>query len=170
MDTIDKKTVIGQVIVKPTSALAVTETYIGGPQVPNTTEWRHVSDTVATYNITPKISLAGNYDYGQDKQSGATVQWQGVAGYARLQPSSWFAISPRFEYYNDRDGFTSGMAQKIKEFTVTGELKHKDGFLMRLEYRHDFSDIPFWLKNNRFIDHQDTFTIGVLYSLSSRGI
>ncbi len=98
------------------------------------------------------------------------MKWQGVAGYARYQPTAWFAISPRGEFFNDRDGFTSGQAQKIKEITVTGELKHKDGFLMRLEYRHDFSDIPFWLKNNRYRDRQDTLTIGVLYSFSTKGV
>src|SRR5437867_11314777 len=76
---IDKKTVIGQVIVKPIPALGLTETYIGGPQLPNTQDWRHVSDTVATYNVTSKLSLAGNYDYGHDKESSATVRWQGEA-------------------------------------------------------------------------------------------
>jgi len=167
--TIDKKTVIGQVIVKPTSALAVTETYIGGPQVPNTTEWRHVSDTVATYNITPKISLAGNYDYGQDKESGAKVRWQGVAGDAKFQANDWFALAPRWEYYDDEHGFTSGAAQKIKEFTITGELKHKDGVIARLEYRHDYSDIPFFVKNtSTFKDHQDTFTVGLIYAFSTK--
>src|SRR5437879_2703487 len=72
--TIDKKTFIGQVNVKPTSALALTTTYIGGPQVPNTTDWRHVSDTVATYSLTPKLTLAGDYAYGGQKQRGSTVK------------------------------------------------------------------------------------------------
>jgi len=164
---IDKKTVIGQVTVKPTSALAFTETYIGGPQLPNTTDWRHVSDTVGTYNITSKIAVSGNYDYGQDKQSGATVKWQGVAGYARFQPTDWFALAPRWEYYDDEQGFTSGAAQKMKEFTFTSEFKHKDGVIARLEYRYDYSDIPFYLKNSRFSNHQNTFTVGLLYAFSS---
>ena len=167
--TIDKKTFIGQVTVKPISKLTATETYIGGPQIPNTTDWRHVSDTVATYSLTPKLSLAGNYDYGRDKESGATVRWQGVAAYAKFQANDWFALAPRWEYYNDEHGFTTGAAQKIKEFTITGEFKHKDGVLARLEYRHDYSDIPFFLKNaNRFSDHQDTFTIGLLYAFSTK--
>ncbi len=167
--TIDKKTVIGQATVKPISKLAVTETYIGGPQVPNTTEWRHVSDTVATYNLTSKLTLAGNYDYGRDNESGATVRWQGVAGYARLQANDWFALAPRWEYYNDEHGFTSGAAQKIKEFTITSEFRHKDGIIARLEYRHDYSDIPFFVKNtNRFSDRQNTFTVGLLYAFSTK--
>ena len=170
VDNNQRKTVGGQVAVKPFKSLAVSETYLGGAEQTGTNAWRHLSDTVATYTLTPKLSFAGNYDYGQDKQSDAVVKWQGVAGYARYQPTAWFAISPRGEFFNDRDGFTSGQAQKIKEVTVTGELKHKDGFLMRLEYRHDFSDIPFWLKNNRYGDRQDTLTIGVLYSFSTKGI
>ena len=167
--TIDKKTVIGQVTVKPTSALAFTETYIGGPQLPNTTDWRHVSDTVGTYNVTSKLNVAGNYDYGQDKESGATVRWQGVAGYAKYQANDWFALTPRWEYYDDEHGFTSGAAQKMKEVTITGELKHKDGVVARLEYRHDYSDIPFFVKNSStFKDHQDTFTVGLIYAFSTK--
>ena len=166
--TIDKKTVIGQVTVKPISKLTATETYIGGPQIPNTTDWRHVSDTVATYSLTPKLSLAGNYDYGRDKESGATVRWKGVAGYGKFQANDWFALVPRWEYYDDEHGFTSGAAQKMKEFTITSEFKHKDGVLARLEYRHDYSDIPFFLKNNRFSDHQDTFTVGLIYAFSTK--
>src|SRR5437016_7912170 len=98
---IDKKTVIGQVTVKPISKLTATETYIGGPQIPNTTDWRHVSDTVATYSLTPKLTLAGNYDYGRDKESGATVRWQGVAGYGKVQATDWLLRVPRWEYYGD---------------------------------------------------------------------
>jgi Putative beta-barrel porin-2, OmpL-like. bbp2 len=81
-----------------------------------------------------------------------------------------FAITPRLEYYNDPEGFTSGAAQKLKEFTLTGEARSKDGFIFRAEYRRDWSDIPFFLNNNRFIDHQNTFAIGVIYALSSKGI
>jgi hypothetical protein len=50
----------------------------------------------------------------------------GFAGYARFQPTGWFALTPRAEIYNDSEGFTSGMAQKLKEVTVTGELKSKE--------------------------------------------
>ena len=166
--TMDKKTVIGQVTLKPISAFTFSETYIGGPEEPNHDTWRHVSDTIATFNLNSKVSLAGNYDYGTDKESGAVVRWQGVAAYARLQPNSWFALSPRWEYYNDEQGFTSGAAQKIKEFTITTEFKHKDGVIARLEYRHDYSDIPYFLKNDRFQDHQDTFTVGLIYAFSTK--
>ena len=55
--------------------------------------------------------------------------------------------------------FITGMAQTIKEFTLTGELKSKDGVIFRLEYRHDFSDIIFFAKNaSRPSKQQNTFT------------
>jgi len=165
-----KKTVAGQVAVKPIKNLTVTETYIGGAEQVDTEAWRTLADTVATYTVTPKLSVAGNYDYGQDKQSDARVKWQGVAGYARYQPNAWLAVTPRLEWYDDPQGFTSGAAQKLKEFTLTGEAKSKDGFSLWLEFRRDWSDIPFFLQNNRFTDHQNTFAIGVIYALSSKGI
>src|SRR5438034_1460398 len=67
---IDKKTGIGQITVKPTSKFSATETYIFGPQAPNTTKWRQVTDTVATYSLTPKLSLAGNYDRSEERRVG----------------------------------------------------------------------------------------------------
>jgi Putative beta-barrel porin-2, OmpL-like. bbp2 len=164
------KTVAVQATVKPLPALTIAETYIAGPeQTDDNADWRHVSDTVATFTVTPKVSLAANYDYGQDKESGATVKWQGIAGYLRFQPTAWFALSPRAEYYNDRDGFTTGMAQKLKEFTLTAEVKPKDGMIMRLEYRRDVSDIGFFLKNAaENSPHQNTFTIGFIYAFSTK--
>jgi hypothetical protein len=169
VDNNSGKTVAGQVAFKATPALTITETYIGGPEPPNdNTEWRQVSDTVATFTLSPQVSIAGNYDYGQDKESGATVKWQGVAGYVKFQPTDWFALTPRGEYYNDREGFTSGQAQKLKEFTLTGELKHKDGVLMRLEYRRDMSDVPFFLKNKDLSKDQNTFTVGVIYAFNTK--
>jgi hypothetical protein len=170
VDNNTAKTVAVAATLKPSSALTIVENYIGGPEQTNDNQdWRHVSDTVVTYTLTPKVSLAGNYDFGRDKQSGATVKWQGVAGYVRLQPTAWFALSPRAEYYNDSEGFTSGMAQKIKEVTVTGELKSKEGMLFRLEYRHDFSDIGFFLKDvGTHSQNQNTFTAALIYAFSTK--
>ena len=61
------------------------------------------------------------------------------------------------------------LAQKVKEGTVTAELKHKDGVTMRIEYRRDFSDKRFFLKDaSDFIKNQDTFTVGFFYAFSSK--
>jgi hypothetical protein len=169
LDNNTGKSVAVQATVKPVSALAISETYMAGPEQPrDNQDWRHVWDTVATYTLTQKVSLIGNYDYGRDKQSGATVTWQGLAGYLRLQPVGWFALSPRAEFYKDPEGFTTGMAQTLKEVTVTGELKGKDGVLFRVEYRHDFSDIPFFLDGAGHSKRQNTLTGGLIYAFSTK--
>ncbi len=164
------KTVGGELTYKPNANLALITNYTGGPETNNDNKpWRHLSDNIVTYTVNKQVSLAANYDYGQDKVSGATVKWQGVAGYVRLQPTDWFALSPRVEYYNDRDGFTTGVAQKVKEATVTAEFKSKDGFIMRLEYRGDFSDIPYFLKNTaEQVKKQNTVTFGFIYAFTTK--
>ena len=64
----------------------------------------------------------------------------------------------------DRD-----LQQKLKEVTITGEFKHKDGVVLRLEYRGDFSDTPFYLKSGSALGkNQSTFTIGMIYAFSTK--
>ena len=164
------KTVAGSIAIKPTTAVSIVENYIAGPeQNGDNSDWRQLSDTVVSYTAAKVVSAAVNYDYGRETVAGSGVRWQGVAGNLRIQPNAWFAFTPRAEYYDDRDGFTTGLAQKVKEITLTGETKHKDGVLMRIEYRRDFSDVPFFVKRATGTNkNQDTFTVGFVYAFSSK--
>ena len=99
VDNNSAKTVGVQATLKPSAALTIAQSYMGGPEQPNdNADWRHLVDTVITYTATPTVSLAMNYDYGRDTVAGSPVTWQGVAGYLRYQPKPWFAITPRVEY------------------------------------------------------------------------
>ncbi len=164
------KSVGGSVTLKPTGALTIIENVMFGPeQNADNNDWRKLSDTILTYTATKTLTLAANYDYGRDTVSGAAVSWQGVAGYVRYQPKDWFALSPRAEWYRDRDGFTTGTAQTLKEITLTAEVKPKDGVMMRVEYRGDASDVPFFIKNaTNLKKNQNTFTIGFVYAFSTK--
>ena len=164
------KTVGGQVMIKPNANLMFMTNYTGGPEQSNdNADWRHLSDSIVTYSMNNRMSLALNYDYGQDKVAGSTVKWQGVAGYLKYQATDRFALIPRVEYFDDRDGFSTGTAQKVKEATLTAEFKHKDGVIMRLEYRGDFSDVPFFLKNTtEAVKNQSTVTVGFVYAFSTK--
>ena len=71
-------------------------------------------------------------------------RWVGVAGAARFAVNSWFALAPRMEWFNDADGFATGAVQKLKEVTMTAEVKWKEGILSRLEYRRDWSNTSFF--------------------------
>ena len=166
-----RKTYGVMLALKPTSKLSIVENYMGGPEQPNDDhDWRHLYDTTVTYTFNPTVSVMANYDYGHDRIAGANVHWQGIATYLRLQANKWLAFTPRFEWYDDHDGFTTGAPQTVKEITLTSEHKIGNGLLTRLEYRRDFSDKLFFPKQfDRVVRAQSTITFGIVYAFSSKG-
>ena len=164
------KTFGAQALLKPTSPLMVTLNYMSGPeQTDNTDDWRHLFDATLMYTVNDVFSVMGNVDYGQDTVAGVDVSWKGVGLYAKAQANPMFALIPRFEFYDDSDGgFTTGAAQKVKEFTMTAEVKHTQGLMMRLEFRRDWSDVDFFTKDDSPRDNQNTFSVGWVYAFSSR--
>ena len=156
-----------QAVLNPTKKLNIVQNYMAGPEQNNdTNEWRHLWDTTVTYTFSPSFSMMANYDYGMDRQLGSRVRWQGIAGYARVQVTPWFAVSPRLEWYGDPQGFTTSLAQNVKEATFTTEFKVKDSLLLRAEYRQDWSNRPFFERHdNSLSKNQQTATIGIVYIL-----
>ncbi len=134
----------------PNAHFSLTSNYMFGPEkIGSNRGYRHLSDTTATIKVNRQAAFMVNYDYGVDLMGrGGRRRWTGVAGYARLSPRRWFAFVPRLEWFNDADGFTTGVAQKLKETTLTAEFKMKEGLLTRLEYRRDWSDRRFFDRGN----------------------
>src|SRR5262249_29902117 len=170
VDNNTAKTLGIQAVVKPTTKLTVVGNYMAGPeQTANNEDWRHLWDTTVTYTVNDKVSLMGNYDYGSDRILGTSVHWQGFAGYFRVQANKWLAFSPRFEWYDDHDGFTTGTRQTVKDFTITSEHKISNGLITRLEYRKDFSDTNYFIKPvDRLVKAQSTLSFGLVYAFSSK--
>jgi hypothetical protein len=98
-------------------------------------------------------------------QSSAPSHVAGGAGYARYQWTRRNAVAGRAEYFSDRDALFSGTSQALKEFTETYEYKVADGLLTRIEYRRDWSNVPFFLttKVGVLSSHQDTLTVGMVW-------
>jgi Putative beta-barrel porin-2, OmpL-like. bbp2 len=105
-------------------------------------------DTVATFNVTSALSLVASYDWGKQDASSATAggDWDGVAAYVNYQLSSQWRVSLRGEYFDDKDGFMTGVAQKLKEGTVTFGYDPVSDFELRLEGRYDSSNEPGFVK------------------------
>jgi hypothetical protein len=143
-----------------------TNTYYVGPEKKDTNDGlRHCYDSVLLLTPNSKLNAYLNFDYVVDKMVlGGENRWVGIAGAARYQANSWFALSPRLEWFNDADGFNTGTAQQLKEFTLTGEFKLAKGLLTRLEYRRDWSDQLFFNRGNELANHksQDTVLVGVV--------
>jgi hypothetical protein len=139
--------------------------YVGPENAGTNTGKRSVYDTTLFLTPTDKASFYINFDYGADKTPAlGSVAWTGVAGAARFQLNNWFALSPRLEWFNDKDGFSTGTAQKIKEVTLTAEGKMAAGLLARLEFRRDWSDHDFFDRGGTAAAsrYETTIAIGIV--------
>ncbi len=154
--------------VKPKATLNLN--YYGGPENPTTTTgYRHLFDGVLLLTPSDKFNAYINYDYGQNRDAlvaqGDTLlnHWQGIAVAAKGQVSGSSALAFRYENFRDPQGFSTGAAQKLNEVTATYEYKAAEGFLTRFEYRRDWSDVPFFAKNDiDHVDSQSTLSVGLI--------
>jgi Putative beta-barrel porin-2, OmpL-like. bbp2 len=141
--------------------------YYTGPENKGTNRgWRNLYDTTLSLTPTDKFSAYINYDYGSNKDgSGFKSTWKGIAGAAKFQLNDTFAISPRLEWFDDTNGFSTGVSQSVKEFTITMEAKASQGVMARLEYRRDWSDKAFFQEGQaggRSSKNQDTLSLGLI--------
>ena len=75
------------------------------------------------------------------------------------------AVGGRAEYLSDRGGLFSGITQALKETTATFDYKFAEGFLMRYEWRRDFSNQPtfFTDRDGVLSKEQQTATVGIIW-------
>ena len=118
-------------------------------------------------NLNPndKANFYINFDYGKEKKLGSgSSDWVAIGFAGKFQTSANTFLSPRYEYYSDRDGFITGVKQKVQEFTLTYEYKWIEGLLTRIEYRRDWSDKPFFDRGGQLSNSktQNTLAIGIV--------
>jgi hypothetical protein len=135
--------------------------------------WNHLSDTVIAYNPTAKLSLMANLDYDRDEQvvgGKKPGDYSGIALYAKYAVSPKVSVAGRYEYFNDHDGFATGITtasgQHMNEITGTLERKIAGHLLSRLEYRHDSSNQNFFQRGgSSFVKGQTTVDAGLVFVL-----
>jgi hypothetical protein len=167
----------------PNKKFAIYQNYMIGAETDPTglntnKNLRQLSDTVIGFYPTPKLSLLFNYDYGRgdrvlpDQQAGLLskpVYWTGIAGYVKYALNDKYSVATRYEYYNDKDGFTTGTAQHFNGITGTLERTIASRIITRMEYRRDASNRPFFIRGaSSTSDHQDTFTAGLIFTFDSK--
>jgi hypothetical protein len=93
-----------------------------------------------------------------------------VAGAARYAIGKKYAVAARLEFFNDRDGGSTGTAQTLKEFTLTGEYKLTSWLITRAEFRTDWSDHSFFEKKNQptGVTTQPTVLLGLIAYLAPK--
>ncbi len=130
-----------------------------------TNGWRELITAVGTLTLMDKVTFIVDADFGWQQDivfdefgNDEGVSWWGIAGYivADLHPAVTVAV--RGEYFDDPDGFRTGLDQKVFEVTPTLSLKpfkgliagnrFLDNFEARAEFRWDHS-------NERFFETED---------------
>jgi len=125
---------------------------------------RNLLDVVATFNVSEPLTLILNYDYGtQDggSASGGKAKWQGLAGYVNYQFGEQWRLSVRAEYFDDKDGYRTGVVQKWKEGTVTLAYLPTKNLEIRTEARADRSDKNAFLKSDRVTPTRTERSLGI---------
>lgn len=135
---------------------------------------RNLIDLVGTINATDKLTFILNYDYGTQDNASTVVpsgaskaKWTGLAGYANYQFNDQWKLSFRAEYFDDKDGYRTGVVQKWKEATLTlaylpPSVKNLE---LRAEVRGDRSNVASFLTKDEVAakNSQSSFGLQALY-------
>jgi len=162
-----------RISVPPTSPIPVQPGLSFAPVIPAPNGRLHIFDSYVSWQSTPKLALAIEGDYVIERlwknaapgESSAPSHTDGGAAYVKYQLSSKFALAGRAEYLSDRGGLFSGLNQALKETTATLDYNVADGFLMRYEWRRDFSNQPSFLTSTQGVlsKQQNTATLGLVW-------
>ena len=169
-DTNNDKTIELQAGFTPNKIFWVSFTgYSGKEQVSNYPKsvekgTRNLLDIVATITASEQLTFIVNYDYGTQESGSAGVgkaKWQGVAGYANYQLNEQWRVSLRGEYFDDKDGYRTGLTQKWKEATATVAYLPNKNLELRAELRGDRSDQNAFLKSDRTTSSKTERSLGI---------
>jgi hypothetical protein len=127
--------------------------------------WRELITAVGTITFLEKLSFIVDADFGWQQDvvfdelgTQDNVSWWGIAGYIVADPHPAVRLALRAEYFDDPDGYRTGLDQKLFELTPTLILKpfkgliagnkYLDNFEARAEFRWDHSDENFFETEN----------------------
>ncbi len=162
-----------RISVPPTSPIPVQPGLSFAPIIPAPDGRLHIFDSYVSWQTTPKLTLAIEGDYVIERlwrnsapgESSAPSHVDGGAAYLKYQLTPKFTLAGRAEYLSDRGGLFSGLNQALKETTATFDYNVADGFLMRYEWRRDFSNQPSFLTDTQGLlsKQQNTATLGLVW-------
>jgi len=164
-------------IVKPHEKVTWTTSYYFGQEQPDggapagPDGFFRVFDTYATVALTPTVSVGADINFvSNEVDAGApSLSLQGLGLYARYQATASTALSVRYERLDD-EGLFGGIEQLLQEFTVTAEYKFADGFLVRGEFRRDWSNAAFFPGPDpgEFRAQQNTLLVGLVFTVGNK--
>ena len=165
------KTLGASFVVTPIDPLQLNFNFMYGPeQANNTSNNRFLFDWIGAFKATNNLTFMANVDYAREERDplngGNDSEWWGAAGYAKYDFTGYLSLAIRGEYFNDGKGVRTGIAQDLKEITLTADFRIAKNLLVRPEYRHDWSNQNAFDSEHKTFDtkSQDTVAIGVMYT------
>ena len=155
----------------PIKAFALAaQAYVG--KDPTFDAQRTLVDAVATYNASDALTLILSFDWGKQKRQKSgdpDLNWNGAAFYTNYALNAQWRVSARLEYLDDKEGFVTGtgIAQTLKEGTVTFGYDPIKNFELRIEGRYDKSTQPTFVRSikplNLLANSQTGFALQGIY-------
>jgi hypothetical protein len=159
-------------VIKPVDSVSWTTNYYFGQEQPDGGEpqgpdgFFRVFDTYVAYTATSALSfgLDVNYVTNEVTKADDALSLQGTGLYGRYQLAAPLALSVRYERLDD-EGLFGGLDQVLQEATATLEYKFADGFIVRGEFRRDWSNVPFFTGSvpDDLRRHQNTALVGLVW-------
>ncbi|HMI37442.1 MAG TPA: outer membrane beta-barrel protein [Steroidobacteraceae bacterium] len=130
---------------------------------------RNLVDLVGTFNATDKMTFVLNYDYATQENvtslvdgSSIKAKWSGLAGYLNYMLQDQWRLSLRGEYFEDSDGYKTGVIQKWKEATLTLAYLPSKSVEIRTEVRSDRSDESAFVESSAAgTTQKDQYSLGL---------
>lgn len=163
-------------ILKPVKAVTWTTSYFLGQEQPDGGQpggpdgWFRVFDSNASIAATEALSfgLDVTHTTNQVQHGDPSLSLDGVGIYARYQVAPPAALAIRYERLDD-EGLFGGISQVLQEATMTAEYKLAEGFLVRGEFRRDWSDRSFFPQRGASPSgHQNTALVGLVWWIGNK--
>lgn len=179
-DSNSAKSIGGNATVKAHQKVTVIGNFLYGKENPLTDDARQLYEGILTTTLVPRLTLTADWVFGRDHANpvgnfdGPQVEWEGVAGYAKIKAGEKLNINGRYEWFDDRDGFRTGTTQELQSATITAQIIPVADLNLWAEFRKDWSNQSTFLKTragvlgpeNSLEDHQNTFTFGVTWTFT----
>lgn len=171
----------GQLAMVTSKTTNLTFNFLHGPEQPhNANDQRSVYELTGAWKMVPRFSLGidGLYaDENHAARNGSDAIWKGLAGYSKYSFTKEFALAFRGEVFADVGGARTGTSQTLRGFTLTpeyvlptnlsrlkSEFRRLDGkFVIRGEFRQDFSDRNSFRRGTGFTSRQLTTAVNLIY-------
>ncbi len=159
------KTYGASVTFAPAEIFSLVVNGMTGPEQDNvSSNNRSLLDLVATIKPIKKLSVIVNTDNGKEQNiapGGGSATWSGLAAIVKYDFNDRYSLAVRGETFGDEEGVRTGTPQRVKEITVTPEIRLTGGLVLRPEYRHDSSSASAFDNNTKA--HQNTLALGAMY-------